>query len=589
MASSTRCFGDAAAALLLCVFFLGSTTAGLFGPAQPADEYDYIVVGAGACGAVLATRLAERGQKILLLETGEDEHLNPLTRWGYFFPSGAYSHLYRNYFTEPEPHVNNRRLYHQAAKALGGGTAVNAMVWTWGDRKDWELIDLEGWSFEDVYPYFLKSENYTGGPSSFRHSLSRGHDGPITLTSFVPNAATTKAVETAASTFDVPVEVDNNGGQHESAAVVQRDFKGATIDTGMRMGTFMAYLRPALASFPPEQMNVLTRATVLKVLVGEVQMKEGGGTELEALGVRYLHDGVCHEAFAKKEVLLAAGAYNSPKLLLLSGIGDKSHLDEVGIDCILDLPGVGKNLVDHINPGSLLFTGPPRKDYDANIVAAYTRTGVVGDLTPDVELGFIMGPPVEDPALWGSVPSLYVFYALWLLHDGEGSVTLKNKDPLEDPIIVSGYLRTPTDLKRLVRIFRMLVEWAGEFSRKSGLRLEQQGSGGNAIMVTTKSTDEEILKAARTVLSTHWHAAQSCRMGDASKDPAVVVDTKFKVVGIDKLRVIDASSQPVLTNGHPMAALVMMAERAVDFMLGGKEEVKGRVVERKKKEGRGKE
>ena len=411
------------------------------------------------------------------------------------------------------------------------------------------------------------------------------------MSSFVPNAATTTAVETAASTFDVPIEIDNNGGQHESAAVVQRDFKGATIDTGMRMGTFMAYLRPALASFPPEQLHVLTRATVLKVLVGEVQMREGGRTGLQALGVRYLHDGACREAYAKKEVLLAAGAYNSPKLLLLSGIGDKAHLDEVGIDCIHDLPGVGKNLVDHINPGSLLFTGPPRKDYDANIVAAYTRTGVMDDLTPDVELGFIMGPPVEDPAVWGSVPSLYVFYALWLLHDGEGSVTLKNKDPLEDPVIVSGYLRTPTDLKRLVRIFRMLVEWAGEFCQKTGLRLEQQGSGGNAIMVTAKSTDEEILKAARTVLSTHWHAAQSCRMGDASKDPAVVVDTKFKVVGMEKLRVIDASSQPVLTNGHPMAALVMMAERAVDFMLG-KEEEEGNeegVVETKKKEGRGKE
>jgi len=459
-------------------------------------------------------------------------------------------------------------------------------VWTWGDRKDWELIDLEGWTFDDVYPYFLKSENYTGGPSSFRHSLSRGHEGPITLSSFVPNEATATAVETAASTFDVPTEVDNNGGLHESASVVQRNFKGATIDTGMRMGTFMAYLRPALASLPPEQLHVLTRATVLKVLVGETETKggRGGGRKgLEALGVRYLHDGVCREAFVRKEVLLAAGAYNTPKLLLLSGIGDSTHLEEVGIECILDLPGVGKNLVDHINPGSLLFTGPPRKDYDANIVAAYTRTGVVDELTPDVELGFIMGPPVEDPAVWGKVPSLYVFYALWLLHDGEGSVSLKNKDPLEDPVIVSGYLRTPTDLLRLVRIFRMLVEWSSEFSRKTGLRLEQQASGGNAILVTKKSTDEEILKAARTVLSTHWHAAQSCRMGDASKDPAVVVDTKFKVVGIARLRVVDASSQPVLTNGHPMAALVMMAERAVDFMLG-KEEVEAE-EEKKKKEG----
>lgn len=270
---------------------------------------------------------------------------------------------------------------------------------------------------------------------------------------------------------------------------------------------------------------------------------------------------------------------------------------QLGIPCVLNSPGVGRNLVDHINPvrsllllpihrvhrnkmnndltppttkhhdqGSLLFTGPPRHDYDANIVAAYTRTGVVADLTPDVELGFIMGPPAEDPALWGHVPSLYVFYSLWLLHDGVGSIRLKSKDPLEDPIIVSGYLRTAEDEQRLVRIFRMLLEWAGEFAAVTGLTLEQQPAGGNAINVSAGSTDEEIVRAAKTVLSTHWHAAQSCRMGDLSKDRLAVVNTRFRLYGVEALRVVDASSQPVLTNGHPMAALVMMAERAVGFM-----------------------
>lgn len=426
---------------------------------------------------------------------------------------------------------------------------------------------MEGWSFEDVYPYFLKSENYTGASSAYRHAVARGHAGPITLTSFPANEATLTAVSTAAETFNVPPEVDNNGGVHESVAVVQRDFQGPTIDTGVRMGAFMAYLRPAMASLPPERLRVLTRATVLQVLV-EPSKETGREGGLEAVGVRFLHDGVCGEAYAKREVVLAAGAYNTPKLLLLSGIGDPGHLEEIGIECVLSLPGVGKRLVDHINPGSLMFTGPPRKDYDANIVATYTRTGIVPDLTPDVELGFIMGPPVEEPAHWDKVPSLYVFYALWLLHDGVGSVRLKNRDPLEDPVIVSGYLKTATDLKRLVRIFRMLIEWSQTFARSSGLKLEQQRSGGNAIFVTEDSSDEEILKAARMVLSTHWHAAQSCKMGNPEHDPDAVVDPEFKVVGMEKLRVVDASSQPVLTNGHPMAALVMMAERAVDFMLG---------------------
>jgi choline dehydrogenase len=400
--------------------------------------------------------------------------------------------------------------------------------------------------------------------------VERGYDGPITLSSFAPNNATKVAVSTAAEVFDLPEELDDNGGQHESAAIVQRNFKGETIDTGFRMGTYMAYLRPALASIPPERLEVLIRTTVLKVLIGETWEGQGNHKQraLKALGVRYLRDGICHEAFARKEVILSAGAYNTPKLLMLSGIGECAHLEQLGINCILDSRGVGKNLVDHINPGSLLFTGPPRKDYDANIVAAYTRTGVVTDLTPDVELGFIMGPPAEDPAVWDKVPSLYVFYALWLLHDGIGYVRLKNKDPLEDPIIVSGYLRTATDEARLVRIFRMLIEWAAKFASTTGLTLEQQPSGGNAIKVDKHSTDEDIVRAAKTVLSTHWHAAQSCRMGDPVKDKEAVVDTEFRLLGVESLRVVDASSQPVLTNGHPMAALVMMAERAVDFILG---------------------
>jgi choline dehydrogenase-like flavoprotein len=197
---------------------------------------------------------------------------------------------------------------------------------------------------------------------------------------------------------------------------------------------------------------------------------------------------------------------------------------------------------------------------------------VVNDLTPDVELGFIMGPPAEDPAVWGHVPSLYVFYSLWLLHDGVGSIRLKSKDPLEDPVIVSGYLRTADDERRLVRIFRMLLDWASEFASVTGLTLEQQPAGGNAINVNRHSTDEEIVRAAKTVLSTHWHAAQSCRMGDPAKDRLAVVDTRFNLLGVEALRVVDASSQPVLTNGHPMAALVMMAERAAEFLAHDREE-----------------
>ena len=198
-------------------------------------------------------------------------------------------------------------------------------------------------------------------------------------------------MQTAADVFGIVTEVDNNGGIHESSSIVQRNFKGATIDTGVRMGSFMAYLRPAMATYPAETLEVATRATVLKVLVGEEFDEQSGQRKLRALGVRYLRDGVCHEgalgcgslvlvlamaspyhgrdliqtqpnpiqsnphsppAMAREEVIMSTGAYNTPKLLMLSGIGDCRHLEQVGIGCILNSPGVGKNLVDHINPVS---------------------------------------------------------------------------------------------------------------------------------------------------------------------------------------------------------------------------------------------
>ncbi|CAM9837822.1 unnamed protein product, partial [Phaeothamnion confervicola] len=328
-------------------------------------------------------------------------------------------------------------------------------------------------------------------------------------------------------------------------------------------------------------LHIQTQATVTRV---EFAPSSASATDADlqphAVAVEFLLNGRCTRVTARREIILSAGAHNTPKILLLSGVGNGTELTALGLETVLEQPGVGKNMVDHINPGSLIYFGPPRMDYDGNLVAAYGRTGVAPEeTTPDVEYGYIMGPANLDPASWPYVPSIHMFYCLMLNNDARGSVRLFSRDPLQasealgqslfacfDPVIESGFFKTQKDQKRVVRIFRQLLDWAKDMN--DVLPLTQATSGPYPVHVTAASTDDEILAEVRNTVDTHWHVAATARMGPAT-DPTAVVDEHFRVHGVKGLRVVDASAMPIMPNGHPMAALMMMGERAAEWVARG--------------------
>ncbi|CAM9482615.1 unnamed protein product [Chrysoparadoxa australica] len=522
------------------------------------SEYDYVIVGAGVAGSVIAARIAElttSGDTVLVLETGADETANPLLQPSYFFRDSKFTHLYRNYFSQEGPNLNGRRLYHQSTKALGGGSTINAMVWTWGDARDYDLwtqkTGLEGWTYEDVVPYFKKIESYQGSDPTG----ARGHDGPVHVSIFKPNEVSLHAAASAAEEFGIPLLEDNNAGVHECSSILQRNIHGTTPVNSLRQSSWVSFLQPANHTL--DNLVVQTGATVTKVVIDPVT--------LDAEGVELLLDGQCTFVRAKKEVVLSGGTHNSAKLLLLSGVGNSTELAEVGVTAVHHLPGVGHNMQDHVNPGSLIFFGPPREDYDGNLVAAYGRTGVVPDeLTPDVEFGYIMGPTTEDKSKWNETPSIHMFYCLLLNSDAKGHVKLFNADPLADPIIESGFFRTKTDTKRVIQIFRRLYSWSSRMRKV--MPLKEVTSGPYALHTSPASTDKEIMDQVRNQADTHWHISGTAVMGHPG-DIMSVVDGHFRVHGISSLRVVDASVMPVIPNGHPMAAIMVMGERAAEWIL----------------------
>jgi choline dehydrogenase len=291
---------------------------------------------------------------------------------------------------------------------------------------------------------------------------------------------------------------------------------------------------------------------------------------MKATGVEALIDGVQMQITARKEVIICAGAHNSPKILLLSGVGNATELAEVGIPALVDLPGVGHHMMDHINPGSLIFYGPSRTDYDGNLVGAYGRTGVVPhEATPDVEFGYIMGPAAEKQEHWPYVPSIHMFYCLMLNVDASGHVKLLSKDPLADPLIESGYFKNNVDQKRVVQVFRKLFAWADKMNKV--LPLTQSSAGPYPLRISPASSDADIINEVRNTADTHWHVSGTCKMGNDA-DNLAVVDGQFRVRGVKQLRVVDASAMPVVPNGHPMATIMMMAERAVEWIVADNSE-----------------
>jgi choline dehydrogenase len=518
-------------------------------------SYDYIIVGAGSAGCVLGARLTEDPKvRVLLLEAG-----GPGTPLETRIPA-AFSKLYKtpvdwNYSTEPEPHLNGRKLYWPRGKMLGGSSSINAMIYIRGNALDydhWESLDNVGWGFSDVLPYFKKSENQERGPSAYH-----GTGGPLNVADLRYVNPLTRAFLSAAGELGIPANGDFNAEVQDGAGLNQ-----VTQKNGKRHSAADAYLHPSLHR---KNLTVLTGAHVSRLPI------EKGC----ARGVAFLRDGVLEEARADGEVILSGGTINSPQLLLLSGIGAVDELGKAGVHAVHDLPGVGKNLQDHVMVSTGYFCTKPvsmasaeslpnflryflfkRGPLASNVAEAgiflRTKSGLV---EPDLQLLF--GPAYYvNHGLTPRPEHCFGFGPTLITPESRGEISLRSANPLEPPAIRANYLSTEADMQVIVHGVRLSRELAHSkaFATYCGDELHP---GANA------KSDAELSEFIRNEAETLYHPVGTCKMGN---DSMAVVDARLRVRGIEKLRVVDASVMPRIIAGNTNAPTIMIAEKGADMI-----------------------
>jgi 4-pyridoxate dehydrogenase len=528
--------------------------------------YDYVVVGAGSAGCVLAYRLtADPTIRVLLLEAGgRDTH--PLIHVPIGLGKIWEQRLFDwGYDTEPEPRLDGRRIEAMRGKVLGGSSSINVMAYVRGHPGDydrWAKNGCRGWSYADVLPYFKRCETWERGENAWR-----GGDGPLSVIDSRNRDPLFDAWLAAAREADWPYTEDYNGKQPEGFGHSQW-----TIRNGRRCSAAAAFLRPALGR---PNLTVETHALATRVLLDGRR----------ATGVEYARAGQLQRVAATREVLLAGGVFNTPQLLMLSGIGEPEHLREIGIAPAVSLPGVGKNLQDHLSVdvhharvGRGPFHAEMRLDRVAlNMTRAYlfgTGPGTVlpsrlhaflktrRDLpVPDIQFLFRGAPARAHPWFPGIRPAYQDSFGLRpvMLHpESRGVVRLSSADPSVPVRIVQNFLATEADVRTIregVKLGRDLA------SRKAldGFRGRESSPGREC------RTDVEIDAFVRRTAITAHHPCATCAMGDGED---AVLDPALRVRGVEALRVVDASAMPDLVSGNINACVMMIAEKAADLVLG---------------------
>jgi choline dehydrogenase len=526
---------------------------------KPSAGYDYVIVGAGSAGCVLANRLsADPARRVLLLEAGGPDH-----HLAVHMPAGlallvARRDINWRYRTEPEPALGERRLFWPRGRLLGGSSSINAMCYTRGhpqDYDEWAAAATADWSYAGVLPYFLKSEDHQRGADTFH-----GRGGPLAVESLRFRNPLSEVFVEAGVAAGLPRNADFNGPRQEGVG-----FYEVTQRRGRRCSAATAFLRPVRAR---PNLTVHTDALVTRILFSGPR----------AVGVEYRHGAGLVQARAEREVVLSGGTIGSPQLLLLSGIGPAQELEALGIRVIADRAEVGHNLQDHLDfctvnrcrqPLTYDFTRAQalmvglryfltRSGPGVSNIAeagAFVRTRLAPDARPDVQLHFV--PAQLDDHGRNRLPGHgFTLHACVLRPASRGVITLRSSRPEDPPRIAARYLSAPGDLEVLLEGMRLSREIiaAAPFAAFRGAEIFP-GEG--------LTTAEELTSVVRRKAETIYHPVGSCRMGS---DEAAVVDSELRVRGVDALRVVDASIMPRLIGGNTNAPTIMIAEKAAELL-----------------------